>query len=374
MSKKAKIIWLIIGAIGLIIVMFLIIVNPVSLVNRIRLATMGYSGDAISQILESELADEALELGYNQTLDVVAKDADFDPANFAEYTEVEFTNQAENQANFVQNVNNLLEMDYSPSAINAINKTATDADISEILTIDTVEDIEDYLQFDYARAGNVTRYVPYKLYCGCEYEDVVTWVNIGLDQDFYENTVEISDFNETMLVNKYRSLPKDYAPELATIDSAYAVDGEQKATPETVTAFLEMAKDMEKEGLYILANSTYRDYEGQEEIFEMYAKDYGEAGAKQFAALPGFSEHQTGYSVDIASKGHEVFDDTAEQKWLENNAYKYGFILRYPKDKQGITGYANESWHFRYLGPELAQKVKDSGLTFDEYYIRFLDK
>ena len=130
-----------------------------------------------------------------------------------------------------------------------------------------------------------------------------------------------------------------------------------------------------KDDITIILNSGYRTYEEQKNVYEDYKNTKGEEYADGIAARPDFSEHQTGLALDIITYGAtgKTFDTTSAFKWLMNNADKYGFILRYPKDKEEITGYSYESWHFRYLGKELASEVKKSGLTFDEYYAYYLD-
>ena len=102
---------------------------------------------------------------------------------------------------------------------------------------------------------------------------------------------------------------------------------------------------------------------------------YGEDYANTVSAKPGFSEHQTGLAMDILTPGIEMseFKNTKASDWLKDNGYKYGFILRYPEDKTYITGYAFESWHYRYLSKEIAKKVYNEGITYDEYYAFYLD-
>ena len=135
-----------------------------------------------------------------------------------------------------------------------------------------------------------------------------------------------------------------------------------------------MCKAAKEQGLTLIANSTYRNYEKQESTYNSYVSKKGQEYADQYAARPGYSEHQTGLTIDIITyntKG-EDFENTDEFKWLVDNSYKYGFILRYPKDKEYLTGYAYESWHYRYLGLEMAKKVHDENITYDEYYAYYL--
>ena len=141
-------------------------------------------------------------------------------------------------------------------------------------------------------------------------------------------------------------------------------------------AYVEMWNAAYADGIYLLALSTYRSKAEQEQEYKYY-KDYkGEKYADSIAARPGWSEHQTGLAIDLYSKKDykaDTFDQSETFKWLSENAVKYGFILRYTKGNEDITGYHYESWHYRYLGKELAQKVVDSGLTYDEYYAFYLD-
>lgn len=161
-----------------------------------------------------------------------------------------------------------------------------------------------------------------------------------------------------LIANKKYPLPADFAP------------GESE---EARAAFEKMAADAKKAGFDITAFSTYRSYEYQETLYNNYVNRDGKENADRYSARPGYSEHQTGLAFDIGEKGKEdlwltaEFGESEAGKWLVENADKYGFILRYPKGKEAITGYMYESWHFRYLGVDLATKLKESNLTLEEY-------
>lgn len=121
----------------------------------------------------------------------------------------------------------------------------------------------------------------------------------------------------------------------------------------------------------LMIGSGYRPASLQTLYFNSAANAYGEEAASQSIARPGQSEHQLGLAVDLTTTSRECyleacFGDTADGKWLENNSYKFGFILRYPSDKVAVTGYQYEPWHFRYVGVDLATALHDSGLTLDE--------
>lgn len=162
----------------------------------------------------------------------------------------------------------------------------------------------------------------------------------------------MSYVNGILIANKSYSLPSDYNP--------------GGLTPETQSAFDKMAAAAANDGLELWVCSGFRSYDYQATLYDSYANDYGKETADTFSARPGYSEHQTGLAIDV-NYADDSFAETPEAAWLAENCYKYGFIIRYPKGKEAITGYQYESWHVRYLGVETATAVYNSGLTLEEY-------
>lgn len=173
-----------------------------------------------------------------------------------------------------------------------------------------------------------------------------------------DQAVEPTYINGILVVNKKYGLPPSYAPGI---------------NPTAQAALNEMMADARSAGHELSVISSYRSYSYQQDLYNRYVSSHGEAQAKRFAAQPGHSEHQTGLTFDLGgteSQGNWLsgsFGDTPAGKWLAANAHKYGFIVRYPKGKEAITGYIYEPWHFRYLGVENATKVYNSGLTLEEF-------
>ncbi len=132
-------------------------------------------------------------------------------------------------------------------------------------------------------------------------------------------------------------------------------------------AFLKMASQAYDEGVVLWVASGYRDYATQEKLYETYAAADGEQAADSYSARPGSSEHHTGLAIDLNTV-NEAFGETPEGKWVVEHGAEYGFILRYPQGKEEETGYMYEPWHIRYVGEELARKITDSGLCFEEYF------
>ena len=212
------------------------------------------------------------------------------------------------------------------------------------------------------------------------YSDIVAIVNVKANKDWYDkDTVKPTDMDKgnLILVNKFNYLSEDFVPsDLTSISLSYAYDG-QKAIKEVVEAYHDMASNAKEAGIQLLVNSSYRDYSKQESVYKDFYYSNGISYADKYAARAGYSEHQTGLCLDIFTSGEsntENFDETDAFKWLSKNAHKYGFILRYPENKEYLTGYEYESWHYRYLGKDIAKKVYESGLTYDEYYAFYLDK
>lgn len=205
---------------------------------------------------------------------------------------------------------------------------------------------------------------------------IVTLLLIYLNNSLYYKCVKKADIKKghLILVNKYNRLDKNYIPSnMVTIDNKYGVLKQVKK--DTYKAFIKMNKDAKKLGLNIYILSAYRSYDYQYKLYNRYVKNDGLKKTNKSSAKPGYSEHQTGLAIDVSS-GFNVplneFGSTKEYEWLINNSYKYGFILRYPKGKENITGYMYEPWHYRYLGVDIATKVYKSGLTYDEYYAYYI--
>ena len=208
-------------------------------------------------------------------------------------------------------------------------------------------------------------------------EKVITNVNIGLNNKYYTNTKPSKYLNtEKILVNKYNYVTEDYIPESLQIVSSKYSSKTVKLVSYAKEAFEELAAAAEKENYTINAMSSYRDYAYQNTLYNNYAKKDGYDNADTYSARPGYSEHQTGLAVDIDNKKEYFtnFEKTKEYEWMQNNAYKYGFILRFPKDKVLETGYEYESWHYRYVGKEIAKYIHDNNLCFEEYYATHLIK
>lgn len=236
-----------------------------------------------------------------------------------------------------------------------------------------------FIRQKYFITNNLDRYIKYyNNHKDDKISHIVSIVNVCADEDYYDkDTVKKTDISkkELMLVNKFNYLDENYAPDDIVKVSMQFAYGDNEIKKEVYEKFRSMYNDAKKEGLYLIITSSYRDYNFQKELWDSYANQKGDEWADSVSARAGYSEHQTGYTLDIVTYNANMssFEKTDEFKWLQDNAYKYGFILRYPKDKEDITGYSYESWHYRYVGKDVATKIKKLGITFDEYYAYFIE-
>ncbi len=230
--------------------------------------------------------------------------------------------------------------------------------------------------YKYYKEENKNRYIKYKQsHYNLKDEDIITRVNLNLDKDFYTNTRPSKYLNSSyILINKYLFLEKNYVPaDLKKID--ICTKGNIYLVNEALIEFQKMCIDMKKENLSIRAISAYRDYNYQLNLYNKYLVHDSKKNVDTYSARPGFSEHQSGLVIDIDNTitNFDDFESTDEFIWMRDNAYKYGYILRYPKGKENITGYQYEAWHYRYVGKKIATYIKKHNITFDEYYVRFID-
>ena len=208
------------------------------------------------------------------------------------------------------------------------------------------------------------------------YAEVITRVNSKLDYKFYNDSTKAKiEKGIFTLVNKFYYLDETYTPDnLVVVNGIYARDS-AKLVDIAFDNFKEMADEASKEGLTLKVTTGYRSYSFQSTLYNNYVKNDGIEAADTYSARPGYSEHQLGYSADLTNASLVSFDDfknTNEYKWLQDNAYKYGFILRYPEGKEYITGYMFESWHYRYVGVDIAKYIYENNITYEEYYEYFL--
>lgn len=168
-----------------------------------------------------------------------------------------------------------------------------------------------------------------------------------------------------LIINKSYSVSPEYQGYEGGYDETKPTPP-QGLFPEVIDAFNNMESDASAEGLNIYIASGYRSYYYQVNVYNRYCEYDPPEVVDTYSARPGFSEHQSGYAFDLNTID-DSFADTPEGKWVDQNCYKYGFIIRFPKDKEDITGYQYESWHLRYVGIDVATYIHENNLCLEEY-------
>jgi D-alanyl-D-alanine carboxypeptidase len=201
-------------------------------------------------------------------------------------------------------------------------------------------------------------------------EEVVWRVDADLDRIAYTNIETVTDFAPPILLNKYRKIPDDYVPpDLVNTSSG------QQMTAGTKSAYEALRDAAGVAGCRISAFSAYKSIEYQKGVYNKYVMDYGKDAADDFIARAGHSEHHLGTAIDLAGSAGttEGFAGTPEAEWVAENAWRYGFILRYTEANQDVTGYTPEPWHITWVGEEAAAIMHERGIgSLEEYVVKYV--
>ncbi|MBQ2873166.1 MAG: M15 family metallopeptidase [Bacilli bacterium] len=345
-----------------IITISIITVNFDSIRNVYLSKISGYNKESISVFIENDIYKDIKNHEYSKTLETIINTEYYNKNYLDEYLDIVFV---ENE-NFLQNTSLLLDKGYSSNDINNIYDKLTENSINVLINNDYFKDITNIISINYFKEDKLERYINYYNEED-DLETILTYVNIGLDNGYYTNVIEIEDQNNLLvLVNKYNKLQNDFVPkDLETISSKY---GNGSLRKEARIAFEEMCAAAKDDGITIYGGSGYRSYSHQLRLYNNYVAIDGKIEADTYSARAGHSEHQTGLAMDILNGRWSFIDDNdKEYTWLVNNSYKYGFILRYLEGKEEITGYMYEPWHYRFVGVDVAKEIIQLGITYDEY-------
>lgn len=320
-----------------------------------------YSDESKDVIKENDINDIYKE-EYSKTLDMILKNNKYQEQYLEEYQKIEYL---END-NFLDNINNYLNIGYNGNEINNIFKLSA-KNQEKLLNLEK-QNFSKYIGITNFDINKLDRYNNYLEKTKKDIQTVVTYVNINLDKDFYTDSTLVENPDDlTIIVNKYNHVTKDFVPK----DLVVLFDSRQNAkmVRPAAQAYKEFIEAARKDGYTLESTTAYRSYSFQNTLYTNYVKQDGVKLADTYSARPGSSEHQLGLAVDLNDPnvvGSRL--DDKDFKWVLENSYKYGFIVRYTAKGVPITGYMEEPWHIRYLGVELATKVYESGLTYEEYY------
>ena len=287
------------------------------------------------------------DCGQIASLQLMLDEGEFQKEYFHDYCRLELTH--------FQHVNFLLE------------KKASD------------EDILGFSALSFFREENYERYQAAK----GSYEERVLKVNMNLDLEPFAITDYVDDFTDmTLLVNKFSALPEGYVPDdMVKVKYPCKIGEDYSCTTmsevvlrkEAEEAFEKLVESaLEEKGIHMVAIAAYRSYQYQKDLYNYYLPIYGQERTDKFYARPGQSEHNSGLAVDITFD-HIPYTDIEYDEaypWILENMHHFGFILRYPIDKQDITRYGHESWHLRYVGVEAAGIIYENNWCLEEYLAR----
>lgn len=264
------------------------------------------------------------------------------------------------------------------------------AAVTGVLLIILITYLQD-LSENQVQAGNETDEFEYEYYYndtdnGADNMNSISQTDIsetgspGADIPYDSRSNEAIDTRSdsiTVFVNKEYSLPKDYVPDNLVMTNVkfYSCGTTEKRymRKEAAKALEKMFEDASDDGIILYGVSGYRSYSRQKEIYNENVGSRGRTETNKVSATPGHSEHQTGLAIDISSSAMngellEEFGRSKEGLWVAEHCAKYGFIIRYPKDKENITGYSYEPWHIRYIGKKTAKYIMKNNITMEEYY------
>lgn len=273
----------------------------------------------------------------------------------------------------------LLQVGYKNEEINLLKEKTNEEIINSLIEEEKNETLLSIIKETYYMRKNLTRYLAYaKEHTDINTKKVVTIVNTNNDYQYYDHDIDTDiEKDYLLLVNKFYHLPEDYEPDdLVAINNTYYYGENHKTRKMVYDAFIDMWNAAHEEGHYLIINSSYRTYASQVSVYDDYKNSRGTTYADSIAARPGYSEHQTGLALDIFSKTHTTtanFKTSDAYIWLQNNAYKYGFIERYKEEWEDITGFSAEAWHWRYVGLDAATYIHNNNISFDEYYAYFIE-
>lgn len=353
--KKYKVHWnrILFVALIPIVLVFLIYFGFIKDYEKEHLIKIGYNEEEINGIREELSSTEIEKLFEYDYLSFLV--------NLVQIKEY----KSENLISYINYINKI-DISYDLESVVYLVNNGIDYSYSDKLVL--------VVQNQYFIKSRLERYMAYD---SDDVDTIITNVNSNLDYEFYTNTQSTDTEKGTlMIVNKYYSLPKDYSSELVTMDKNYSNYNSSQLNAVAYEAFKKLVDDALESGYHIRNNSAYRSYETQESLYNNSKKNNGLTYADKWSARAGHSEHQTGLALDVGVQtAYAVgkFESSREFTWMKENSYKYGFILRYPKGKEHITGYSYEPWHYRYVGVEAATYIYENDITFEEYYAYFVE-
>lgn len=354
--------------------------------ERINLFLKGYSFSEQSIILN--LDDETVKhfLNSSELIDIKSWNEIDNDKHYLEYQKYQVYKKELSKKEVIEYIDKFYDKYYK----NLIKLNYTYNQIISLMKYASIDDFQMLIDNNYSYS-NIQ---PYLNINGITFKDINKHISLNKDPieavlmttyPFINSKNQVTKEYQILqpekidvLIKKGFGLSKDYElKELVTPNIPIAPDcNNKKLRKDAAEALEDMYQDALKKGYHLVLNSGYRSYESQLEIYEEYFRKYDKTTASKLVSKPGSSEHQLGLGVDLTSqsvidKNRMVFGDSDEYRWVVKNAYKYGFILRYPKERCSFTGIANEPWHFRYVGKKIAKIIYDNDWILEDYILKY---
>lgn len=267
----------------------------------------------------------------------------------------------------------LKEIGYTEEEITTLKKYYDEDNLKKFISQKKDETLLEFMNSEHYIHDNYERYITFMEENRTDIKTAIEYVNLNLDYDFYEAPVEVDyDLKNEILVNKYYLLDSSFVPEdlIDVTNKKYFYGDGFQVKKEVWDNYLNMWNDADAMGFYLIVNFAYYPYSEHESAYNKAKDNNGTVYADNNVYRPGSNEHTTGLALDIFAKGAlttATFPESEAYKWLHENAHKYGFIERYQKDKEYITGQSAEQWHYRYVGVSTATFIYEHNLTLEEY-------
>lgn len=346
--------------------------------TSIRLSIKGYHKEDKKVVLKLEKEDIKDILNYDQIIDISKWDKVKNDAHYLLYDEYYRASKKSVKKvvyyidSYYERMEDLNYLGYTSDILFKNSDIYTISNLDILISANVpYKKAKKYLAIKGAQITDIKEYVasglsPLKAVLQISYP--------GIDsskKDSRSYTIENPEDTLILIKNGF-SVPSDYVPkDLRDVNIPYETEVGQMRD-EAASALEKMYKDGLKQGYSIAVKSSYRSYETQLAVYNEYFAMYDAAYAASLVSIPGSSEHQCGLSVDLTSQSvldgtYGTFGETPDYDWVEQNAYKYGFILRFPENAGDRTGATNEPWHFRYVGKEAAKEIHDKGWILEDY-------
>lgn len=321
-----------------------------------------------NQSSKKELVTQLIELGYSkEAAEIIDKLNEETKEKFLEEYDYSLE-QLIKIDNFKEEyINDYLNSDFDIDSFKYLVE-------EDLLESDKLTSFTNFYKDKFFMLNNIELYFKYKK----DFTDtrsLIEYVNSKAYKKAFEECIDSDISKDTLMIASKIYYLGEYVPDdLVNVETDYYILSQPQLRKEAWLAYKEMADAARKENIYFYISTAYRSYDFQSTLYNNYLLNDPPEVVDTYSSRPGYSDHQTGLAADIRTedKAFSDFTNTKAAEWLKTNAYKFGFIMRYPEGKEKITGYIPESWHYRYVGKDAANIIYENNITFDEYYSYFV--